>query len=327
MPWVGLAVWVAAGCAAGPERVTVDLGRIPAASVSAEEHLAVGFNPEGLEATSASLPGVPSRVLQLGAAQARIDAAQRIVEASRREAYVQVLKQLREAYRAEAQQWASERFKELAPAMIAYYDAALARLAKAFVVYADRRGPKIARLAVLAGFPDPDPGSLAKPDPSSPGAVRSAVEAGRLRGEVVALDKAFSAEARQMLAEASNAAAADRVDVERRIEAALADADARAERTATEQMAAARRELDALLASRSEWTLKAEAGRSLEVPGTSKLPGIAAMPRTQEFREDLAGDLDLWLRSRGYVLARKGQRGRDVTKEFDAWRAGLRAGR
>lgn len=327
LPWAVLALWVAAGCASGPERVTVDLGSIPAVPVSRGSRAAPTFTAQGLEPVQSELPGVPSQVLQLGSAQERLDAALRIVEGSRRQAYAQVLRLLQEAYRAEAQQWASERLAELAPGTVARYDAALATLMKSFLAYADRRGPKMARLTVLAGFPDPDPTSRLKADPSSPRALRSAAEAERLRGEIVELDRAFALEAKGLLTGAGAASAADRAALQHEIQSRFAEADARAEATATEQMAAARRDLDALLASRSEWTLKSEQSRSLAVPGSPGIPGLEMGDARPPSVDALQGDLDLWLRSRGYVLAGKGERGRDVTKEFMAWRASLQAGR
>lgn len=325
LPWAVLALWAAAGCASGPERVTVDLASIPAVPASGGSHATTPFAPQGLEPAPAELSGVPSQVLQLGAAQARLDAALEVVEESRRQAYAQVLRLLQDAYRAEAQQWAAERLAELGPEMGERYDAALATLAQAFAAYADRRGPKMARLTVLVGFPDPDPEGRRQPDPSSPRAVRSADAAERLRAEIEALDKAFSLEAKRLLNAAGSAVAADRAAIESQIQAKFADADARARSAAAEQMATARRDLDALLTSRSEWTLKPEKGRSLVVPGTPGISGLRTRDAAQSEHE-LHGDLELWLRSKGYVLARKGERARDVTKEFMAWRASLQAG-
>lgn len=307
------------GCAPPAERVTVDLARVPPAPGRPLAKIPLPGPPDPLAPASGVLEPLPAQVVVLQEGQARLEAAQKLVEQSRRQAYEQVLRLLRDAYRAEVQRWADDRMAEMGPTRTEAYDSAFRRLRTAFEAYAEARGPKIARLALLAGFPEWK---------TTTGASESrwVEEADRLRREVRALDAAFGDQAAGLLAGAAEATQAEADRIRTEITARFGEADARAQRMAAQQMAAARSELDALLAGRTELELNAEPRKTLEMPGSSPVKSTPQLPETKEPDPDVRQELALWLRSQGYVLAPPGTRGRDVTKEFVAWRAAHQVG-
>lgn len=310
---------IAVGCAPPPERVTVDLDRVPPTISRSWPAQPLPTAPDPFEPQSVSLEPLPGQVVLLQEGRKRLEAAQKLVEQSRREAYDHMLRVLRGTYRSEIKRWAEERLEQLGPTRTAEYDSAFGQLRALFEQYADARGPKMARLALIVGFPDWTASTEGRN-------ARWSEEAKRLQAEVRALDAEFAQGAARLLAHASQSIEQEAARVQREVQAAFAEADARAERTASEQMASARRELDSLLAGRTELQLNAEPGERLELSGSSPVKSMPQLPDSKEPEPELRQELELWLRSQGYVLAPPGTRGRDVTKEFVAWRAAHQVG-
>ncbi|MCB8933702.1 MAG: hypothetical protein H6534_09700, partial [Chthonomonadaceae bacterium] len=277
------------GCAPRAERVTVDLSRVPTPARAPDAPSVAPRPPDPLPPASGVLESLPAQVVVLQDGKERIAAAQRIVEQSRKQAYEQVLRILRDTYRAEVQRWADDRVAELDPARASEFDGAFRELRTKFEAYADARGPKIARLALLAGFPEWR---------STTGALepRWTDEAKRLRAEVRALDSEFAQTAATLLADAEHTIQEEAQKIQREIQAAFADADARAEQTAAQQMTEARRDLDALLAGRTELELNAEPRKTLELPASTPVKSVPQLPEPNEPEPDVRQELALWLR-------------------------------
>src|SRR5579872_6187991 len=154
---------IGAGCQHDSSYVYVDLNAALAASPPSESHLA----PAGVAAlpTSSSkfnLPASPAvteeRLSRTGASK-----VQARITANRERTLKLIVRRLHDAYTREAANLRSQKLIAFAPVRAAIVSRALEDISKAYGTYADAVGPKIAKLAVNAGFPVPGPKGKRKP--------------------------------------------------------------------------------------------------------------------------------------------------------------------
>jgi hypothetical protein len=210
------------------------------------------------------------------------------------------------------------------------YDDVNANIRLVFEQYAADRLPRVARLAFLAGFPDPNPTSLPPEAPLGKVSQSKFDEAKTLRGEITLLDENFEATVKALLDEIDNQNSMDRTDSRLKIELNADDLRRRAETEASEQVNRARQSLHLDLAGGQTIRMPAIPARTITPP---RMPAPEPAPKVDSAldanaaawqKKMLEGQLRIWAAVNRYQIQ---PGGRDATDEFIKWNAENQAGR
>lgn len=310
-----------AGCHPSSSDVFVDLDKavLPRTRVNAP---AIGRAPTKLpSATTYTIPAAPqvteSRSVAEGAAKVAAS-----IKANRDKTYKAIVRRLHDAYVREADAIRAQQLAAFEPVRAKTMADALQRVSKAYLAYADAVGPKVAKLAVNAGFPDPDKQGKRKPSGAEGLDVLAYETAQQLRADIAKLKADFKRFSDTTIRSASADVDAKLTDVLNAVDRQVGDIDARAESVASHEVSQAQANLGALLADKPPAPLPA-VPESRVVVHSVNVPTVTPPPATDlDLSDTLAKarqDLKIWLAVNRYVLQRKGQ-GRDATAEFIEWR-------
>jgi hypothetical protein len=315
---------VCVGCHAGAAYVYVDV----AAAVDSRPSTAAQaprVDVKSLPSTSttfkiASSPAVTEgRSTASGAAKVNASIA-----ANRDKTYRTIVRRLHDAYLREAENLRTQQLAAFEPVRAKTIANAMQQISVAYAKYADAIGPKIARLAVNAGFPDPDKQGKHKPSGAEGLDTLAYQTSQTLRADIAALKADFKRYSDTTLHAADADVDAKLTELLAGIDRQVGDIDAKARDVASREVSQAQGQLGSLLADRPPTPLPAipetrvvvDSGAVAAAPAR---PAIADEAGRQDSVIEAKQDLDIWLGVNRYVLRSKG-RGRDATAEFIAWR-------
>ena len=231
---------------------------------------------------------------------------------------------LREFYRAQTRAFELDQTRLGSDQEGTLYAAANLAVRAAFEELATVRGPKLARLSMLAGFPDRNP------DSTQPAVKLGAVsqarfdESKQLRDEIQALDDGFLADVRQRLRAVEEMSAIQRAQALVTIELFKAKLDKQAKDEADAQVRRATDSLDLRLANRPAIVLPAVPDRAITTPAMPVpapalgVPSLNIGQSRDERRALVRHELTIWLALNRLRLAEQGP---DKTEEFIRWRS------
>lgn len=272
--------------------------------------------PAAQPAKTLAIPGTLGRTLTVDSSQER-----QVIERNRERAERELSRSLATLYQREAERAGQERLKELEPSRQEALRAAQDAVRIAFEAYALKRGPKVARLTAIVGFPDPNPDSL-PPTREPDAAVKPRLEeAVALRAEIRTLAREYEVRSQELLAEAERRHDVDLTEAKAEIGRLRVGAIERAEQEAVAEIARSHSELQSLLIPSTTVELPATPPQSRTLPAEppyDRAPAVDARVLTkQERRQLLVSQATIWAGARGYVIVDRG--GRDATAEFVAW--------
>src|ERR1035437_5315412 len=201
-----LVAFMAVACAREPATVYVDVEAALARDtqrVARPEPSLAGMQP--FPALHGELPRLPGKDLNLPVTRKRIDAAKALVKASEQSAYDALVHQLRDIRVSEVVRAGNARLDALKPSLANARGDALRKAKNEFDRTAPERGYALVRLALLVGFPDPDPLSIRDFEPTSRRAKMRLEEARTWREIVRTIDANYSDDADKLGAEALDA--------------------------------------------------------------------------------------------------------------------------
>jgi hypothetical protein len=313
-----------AGCRRDASYVYVDTQRaLSTESATAMPVPRAEFTALPPESTTFEIAGLPAVTegRSTATATAKVRAS---IEANREKTYRTIVRRLHDAYAREADNLRAQRLAAFEPVRTKTMADAMQRISDAYVKYADAVGPKIARLAVTAGFPDPDREGRRKPS-GAEGLDTLAYETSQtLRAEIAALKSEFKRYSDSTLRAAGADVDAKLTELLASVDREVGDIDAKAQDVASREVSQAQAQLGTLLSDRPPMPLPTVPGSRVVVatgdpspPPTA--PNLDSPPANGDDLSQVRRDLDIWLAVNKYVLRSKGN-GRDATVEFIAWR-------
>jgi len=311
------------GCHADMSYVYVDtLGAVDSSPSSPPPVPRLDIKNSPPKSTAFTIAGLPaateSRSTSVGAAKVKASIA-----ANREKTYRTIVRRLHDAYLREADNLRAQQLAAFEPVRAKTMADAMKRISDAYVTYADAVGPKIARLAVTAGFPDPDKEGRRKPS-GAEGLDTLAYDTSQaLRAEIATLKADFKRYSDSTLRTAGADVDAKLTELLASVDRQVGDIDAKALDVAGREVSQAQAQLGSLLADRPPTLLQAipetrvvVASGALPPPGG---PTLGSEPVQGDDVNKVKHDLEIWLAVNRYVLRTKGH-GRDATAEFIAWR-------
>ncbi|MBS1716975.1 MAG: hypothetical protein JSS72_04500 [Armatimonadetes bacterium] len=202
-----------------------------------------------------------------------------------------------------------------------------ARLRSLFDQYAEKRGPIVARLAFMVGFPEPRNRGQARPETKGAVAEQRRTEIRSLRAKLAQIEKDYKQGSATLILERQNALDLPSLEFSKAVEQARIKADSEAQADAEKQVQLLLSDLQAPALKGSEIQIPAAPeARSGAIPG-STLPAVPIEGDSPQVftKEDLRAELNIWLGINGYRLGKAGD-GLDKTKEFKEWRQTHRFG-
>jgi len=315
---------VAAGCRGPePEYVWVDLS-VAARMVSAESAIDwpdISADAVSVPATTMTLPGVPASVVDRAVVAARRADALALLQEQLRDTQSKLEEAYRVQLRAAARLLAADLRESLRERADSASEASIAAISAILERSAETRGPKVVRLALLAGWPDDGRNNFVR-FAARPGPVEESwdAEADRLRAELKEHDDWVTRQIEAILSQFQGMIETERATNEARVQEEIRRADEQAARLARERFAeTARMTLPRLLGTGNDVIAGREA-TVLRMPGAEG-EAIKAEPPGPfpPSYEALRSRLDIWLRIRGYKLASGPEDVSDLTGEFIAW--------
>lgn len=311
------------GCAPAPQRETVfvDLGAVDRAFPEPAPVRFVGQeDPPPIPGLKIDIPPLPPTTLSSpkGKDEVQIRAS---IEAARQKAQRQLQNRLRDVYFEELDRQQEEAIAGLNPALAAEADKARQKQLELFHKYADDKGFRLARLTLLAGFPDPDPKSL-NPKPEFAIAKRFREEADRIRKELVKIDADYDAAVRQIFSELQGSHDQTLTNLKAKFVEAKGAAEEKAKAEATRQMARLNRAFGQTLAEEREVSVPGQPGKTLQAPTIdvrAQLPKIHPDPAPFDRKGAIRNQLTIWEAVKGYRIVTSSGGSRDGTSEFLEW--------
>lgn len=314
-PWLLICV-VAVGCKASDR----ELVYVNATEVSRD--IAITSVPPkagpSFPATTASIPALPQRSISIGDTKARLQRAKQVIAENRKAAQVQIARELQESYTRDINRDFREKRDALSQGKDEGFKVASEQLRDRFLAYATKRAPFVARLALLADFPDRDPNSKRVSDPKARIEAEAIEEAKQLRLTIAALDSQYRSETDAFLAQVGKV----HLDALSQLQAEMQRLRVEAEERA--QLAARRQlqdevEIRSILEKKPIANHPAEPGKSVTVPGSAGLPNVKPTTHQQVPQAlTLQDEIEIWAATHNYTLSKN--KGRDATQEFLKWR-------
>lgn len=328
-----LIVLVAAGCGRPAEGVYVDVQSVLTSQpAAAHPGVTLPRPPSPLPAQSLTVPGRPAESLSDPSNTGKQTIGETIA-ASQQKAYRKLVARLHDFYQTEVARFGREQEKQLDVEQRKIYDSIALQVRKAFEDYADKRLPLAARLALLAGAPDPNPQSNPPPNTAKRFTKERYAEAKSIREQMASLEKAFDAEAVSLLASAEEQSAIAAGSVRLKIELFRSQLDKKADEEARRQVEVTPKELGLVLATPEKIQLKALAPVKVSVNAEPPLPAAPevgkyrVMPAKLDPAAELDHQLKIWLAINNYHLVPVRGLGRDATEEFRDWKKQHEPGR
>ncbi len=324
-------VLLAFGCAQPPKAVFVNLDQLARRDVPQVVDL-----PDLPDAKLTSIPPQDARlpesagVIILDRAAGKIEIARKLIEADR-ESAIRTLSRRLATLRSEAIETEKLRaLEELRSRQAEYMEAVYAQLYAIFQRYAKERGPKFARAEFLQ-FRRPDL-YISRSSPTN-FAQKQREEMEALRKVVAQMDAEYNRQATELLDNVQIQLSGELGAVQAKYETLKANAIGQAETDARRAIERAGASSDLNLGQNRSVVVSAVRGESVRVGGSSQstkpISGLTPAPVVSEAerRASLEQQLEIWLKTKGFVKAKSRSEGTDLTEEFDAWRKSHRVGR
>lgn len=308
------------GCARPTvQSVYVELPAAPDLAVEKDNYRPKTFR---LPAETWSLPALDNSE---GAAEA--STAKRIndkIAHDRLQLFKQLQARLLATYRRKADRLRIDQLAHFAQLRSDALDGANQVISEKYKAYADQKGPLVIRLALLAGFPDPDPESRRTPSVTDVAGKRQFAEMKDLRLKIKSLDEGFDAAIQEVLRKTNKLTDAQIEELRSELERQIATEEASVKHLAAEEFEKSRKELRPLLADQPPLALHAVPAATMKFPEASVQPPEVPSPVvSEELRKEprnrLEAELRIWLSLNHYQLVAKGK-GRDATQEFLRWK-------
>lgn len=281
----------------------------------------IGADAPSIAAVTVTLPGVPASVVDRAVVAARRADALALLQAQLRDTQAKLEEAYRVQLRASARLLAADLRESLREHASEASEASIAAISRILEASAETRGPKVVRLALLAGWPDDGRSDFVR-FAAQRGPVEESwdAEAERLRTELEEHDAWISRQIEAILSQFQGMLETERATNEARIQEEIRRADEQAARQARERFSeTAKLTLPRLLDTGRDVI----AGREetvLNIPGAQGETVRADAPGPFPIPYDaLRSRLDIWLRIRGYKLATGPEGVSDRTGEFIAW--------
>jgi len=315
------------GCGPTEKTVFVDLDQVQATETIPSVQVVPNPTPPPVFGRSSlTFPALPAATYSLGSDQQRIKDVQAVIESNRAALTQEIRNRLQATYTKEIERTIEQEKTNVPKELLPAYNEALSKAEVMFQDYATKRGPLIARLALLAGYPDPDPQSVRVPPKTVPIIYKRFFEAKDLRAKIAALDKDYQSQVAGVYASVASSQAGSYARIEAKRATLLRQAEAQAIAQATREVGRKQAELHSALANKGSVSFAAEPGRTVTVEGsknppappTVEVPGKNEM--TQRLRQAEESDLKIWAALNGYVISSNRRGTRDATADFIRWR-------
>jgi hypothetical protein len=328
-----MAIVLASGCSPVSTPVSVDLAEALRRDVAPRpKPIEVPSPPKPMAAATVVQPGRDRTTLRDPSRSSESDVRRAIEERQRRD-YLRLVERLKEFYAADALRFEQEQLRSHSQESLAAYEKANADIRALFVEYGEKRSPLVADLALLVGFPDPNPQGKTPSVPLGNVDRQRLEQAQKLREQIQALEADFDQRVATILGQIASATEQSLADLRERIRQYRVANDERAEREAAEQVQRSVRALGLQLTERVQLTLPAVPDRVTSVsraPAPKPAPKVtsAGVLASQKDRKMLADrQLRIWAAQNRYSIVPKGAGVKDKTEEFIAWRSSLISGR
>jgi hypothetical protein len=251
------------------------------------------------------------------------------LEKQQQEALSTLERRLRDYYRLQADAFDLEQNRDREISESGLYAEANIRIRLIFEDYADQRAPRVAKLAVLVGFPDPNPTSIPPRNPLRPAAQALFDEAKQLREELARLDDDFLTAVQEILSDVVIRGVALKEDVMSRVMKFRDQMNRRAEQEAAAEVRTSIKELGLHLTEPSPLIVPGTPARTVRIPAEAPLPPPPQVPSVgiprglADRRRLMQNELSIWM---GLNRFRLQNGAKDLTKDFQAWRETYRAG-
>lgn len=322
-----LCLLILAGCSNPQPSVYVDLNLVTQGEqIPNVQVVPTPTPPPSFGSSSLTFPALPAAEYSLSSDQQRIKDVQNVIAANRAALTQEIRDRLQATYTKKIEHTIEQEKAKLPQEILPAYEEALTKTNLIFQDYATKRAPMIIRLALLAGFPDPDPQSQRVPPRSVPAIRRRFEEAKGLRAKIAALDAQYKADVAGVYGAVAGRQAQSYARIEAERARLLREAEAQAIAEATKEVGRKQADLTSALANKQSVSFPAEPGRTITVQGsknpppppTVEVPGKAEM--TSRLRQAEESDLQIWAAIKGYVISSDRRGARDATAEFIQWR-------
>ena len=266
------------------------------------------------------IPALPATTLRSPKGKGEVQIRDQI-EAARQKAKRQLQNRLRDVYFAEIDRKQEEAIAGLSPELAKAAEGARQSQLALFHAYAEEKGARLARLTLLAGFPDPDPGSK-NPKPDFAVAKRFREEADRIRTELVDLDAKYDAAVQEIFDVLQHTHDAMLTKLRAQFEEAKGSAEEKARQEADDQMAKLNKAFGQTLAEAREISVPGQPAKSLQSPPVDLRGKLIHVPTPTPLDDRtlaIKNQLTIWEAVKGYRIVTSPSAGRDGTPEFLEW--------
>ena len=318
----------ASGCSQAPEAVFVDLSQVSGELALPSPEAPKVENGKGIAAQHVTLPKSAGTVLY-DRAEGKIAEARKLIDQDRQAAKRTLSRRLAAIKNKEIDDAKRKALEDLLAKQSKYLDTIYNQLFAIFRGYAEKRGPKTVRIELL----------LSKRSIFAPGrlktadiAAKQAAELAGVRKAIQDLDEEYDNEATRLITDAEFQLSVDQGELHAQFETMRANAIEQADKDAQHAIDKATGNLDLKLGQNRSMAVNSVDSRTVTVPAsTTNQRPIEFGERPNNVaagvgRHEIDQQLEIWLKTRGYTLAKNRSDGRDATDEFNAWRKTHRFG-
>jgi len=207
----------------------------------------------------------------------------------------------------------------------AYMDANV-KIRPIFEKWANDRAPVLSDLALIEGFPIPDPQDKPESKPKTPVQQKQAETVTTLRVRLKSIDEKFKADSNAILAAVTQKTHLSKADLSAKVAHLAAELDVKAAGEANAQIRKAESLLSFKLADTAPINLPQSPSRHLTIPAEKALdpppqvPSSGILDSAADRRRLLENELRIWLALNRFTLSATRSGHRDVTQEFQKWR-------
>lgn len=325
--WFLAAGALLAGCAKHHDSVFVDLD-----AVLAQEQQRPAPFENSIPKPPLARPALTATVLGLRAvaiedpANAPKQSIQEAFKAGQASALADLLTRLRELNKEAVQEFRFQQETSITDDEAKAYDAVSTKIRPLFDAWATERAPVFARLALLVGFPDPDPKSNQADPSGTPVRQAQITEANRLRSQLKSIDDRFRASTAGLLSAVTQFTRARQAELKQEIDHLTVDLDKRSVNEANAQIRKAESKLSFRLADTAPIRLPQSPSRHVTIPAEKALEPAPQVPSggildgKADRKRLLEHELRIWLALNRYALSKTRAGHRDATQEFQTWR-------
>jgi hypothetical protein len=257
---------------------------------------------------------------------------QMIVE-SQEQAQAELEARLKSVYQAQVARFNLEQERQRKDTAQKAVDAASEQIRAEFVAYAGVRGPVFTQLALLAGFPDPNPGNAPPAKPLPPVLAQRFQEAAELRKQLDQIDADFKVKVAKIVTAVSAEYGLDETQMMRRVSIFKDELDRRAEQEAQQQVRKNLRDLQLELVQTRKLSVPGSPANSISLPAEEPFAPVPEVPSSgilsgaNDRLMLLRHELQIWAGLNDYSVVASPRSERDATGEFLSWRHKFELGR